>query len=614
MKSIATKISFSVGILILIICVGLGWFAYNRGSSAVMTEVEQALLMQAEEASEIVEKTLGIHLAVLETIAARPEIQGMDWELQQPALLAERDRLEIYGALSVVYPDGSAIHDTGETLNLSGRSYIAEVLKGKPTVSELLVTTDTRELATIFAVPIKKDGEVQGALIARANGRFLKDITDGISFGNSGWAYIFGQDGTLFADINIDNILNQTNIFEDAALNDLGRSVKALGIGNTGIIRFVDRGSAKVSGLAVIPSTGWMIGVGAEEKDVLRNVNQFKNLLVWISIICVVVGALISAIIAKNIARPLQQVQAVVEGVAYGDLTKTVKVKVTDEIGRVANALNETITKVGETMGQVAKTTGELEGTGQQIAAVSQEVSASIEEVASTTNEFSRTLDRMNENAKKMDANIRVISNNALHGQNAIEDIMEQIHALHNKTQNSARNISTLGALSDQIGHIVTVIDNIAEQTNLLALNAAIEAARAGEHGRGFAVVADEVRALAEQSATATTEITSLIKQIQQGVQASVADMDQGAEQATVAVNSVDRSSKILHQILEDVQGIVEVVQEISAGLIQTNTGGHEIASATQEQAASMEEVARSAQILSEMGVQLAQLVRFFKL
>ncbi len=273
-----------------------------------------------------------------------------------------------------------------------------------------------------------------------------------------------------------------------------------------------------------------------------------------------------------------------------------------------------TVENLRQAIGLVADATNELAGTSQQMAAASEEVSASIEEVASTTNQFSSALDMMNESAQSMGEKADNISKQALQGEDAIEDIVKQMNGLRDDTQHMSDDVTKLGTLSNEVGKIVDVISAIADQTNLLALNAAIEAARAGEHGRGFAVVADEVRKLAEQSSAATSEITSLINQIQGGISSTVSGMDHSTNQATHAMDSVDKSGQILRSILRAVEGIVGQVQEISAVIEQTNSGGHEIASATEEQAASIQQVSNSAQDLTDMGAKLQELVRHFKL
>ncbi|HKM43107.1 MAG TPA: methyl-accepting chemotaxis protein, partial [Limnochordia bacterium] len=284
------------------------------------------------------------------------------------------------------------------------------------------------------------------------------------------------------------------------------------------------------------------------------------------------------------------------------------------EIGRVAQALNATIKSVREAMGLVSTTTDELASTSQEMAAASEQVSASIEEVASTTNQFSSSLDMMNTNAQDLSATVDGVSSQAAEGDGAVVNVVKQMNALREDTQKMSRDVTSLGTLSDEIGKIVDAISAIADQTNLLALNAAIEAARAGEHGRGFAVVADEVRKLAEESSQATAEITSLIHQIQNGISTTVSGMGNSAEQADQALSSVNASGRILRNILASVEGIVGQVQGISAGIQETNAAGHEISSATEEQAASIEEVASSAQDLTDMGIRLQELVRHFKL
>lgn len=465
-----------------------------------------------------------------------------------------------------------------------------------------------------LVVPIKRDNRVVGAISARLDAGFLSEFTDTLGYGENGWGYIINEDGVIYAYPDRDYVLEQKNILTDPEFKVVAEPLNKLGIGNSGLIQFTLDGVDRYNGFAEVASTGWIVAVGAERDEALANIDRFQGYLIGVSFILVLLGAAVGVIIATRIATPLETVHDVIEEVAKGDLTKVAEIKVKDEVGQVADALNITITSLRDVLDLVNKTTNELAGTSEQMAAASEEVSASIEEVASTTNQFSSVLDSMNSSAQVMTKNAQEISEKSSQGTVAIEDIIGEVNTLQKNTTQLAEEISDLGKLSNQIGNIINVIDEIAEQTNLLALNAAIEAARAGEHGRGFAVVAEEVRDLAEKSGNAATEITSLIQRIQSQVDAAVNDMTNSAEQAAEATDSVDESGNILRSILADVDDIVGMVEQISQGLAEANLGGHEIASATQEQAATIEQVASSSQELTDMGTKLGQLVDRFKL
>lgn len=614
-QSIAGRISISVGVLILIICWGLGFLAYLKGSQAVIRQVEQALLMQAQESAHYVESRIAIHLSTLEAIAARSEIQSMDWSVQQPVLQSELQRLGRYEALSVVYPNGDAMHDDGTVVNVGDRDYVQRAFAGASTMSDLIVNRATGTVVFGLVVPIKVDNQVVGVLMARVDAFALSEITDRLTFGGSGSAFVVSRDGAVLAGPVREYLLQQRNVFTDTAeLAPIGRAIREVGVGHTGIARYDYMGDILIAGFAPMPQTGWMIGIGALESEVTQDVRQLMHSVILISIGFVAAGIVVSIFVARKIASPLIQQKAVVEGIAQGDFTQTVPVKTRDEVGVLGRALNQTVESMRHALGLTSETTDRVKSTSEELAAAAQEVSASIEQVASVTNEFSSTLDNLNSNAQKMNDRVQVISKQVTDGTSAIETITVQMNALRDSIQRMVLEVGELGNLSQQIGNIAGMIEEIAEQTNLLALNAAIEAARAGEHGRGFAVVADEVRKLAEQSSEATTEIGQLIKQIQARIVSTVKDMNEGSDQADQAIAQVNESSVLLHNILGVVEQIMNQITEFSAALKQLNIGGHEVASATEEQAAAIEEVASSAQDLTEMSTRLRELVDRFKL
>lgn len=613
-RSIAVRISVYVGVLVLVISAGLGLFAYYRGSSAVTKQVEGALIMQAQEASEYLESRFEVQLTALEAIAARPEIMSMDWRVQQPILQAEFERLGLYLALGVVSPNGFAQYTDGSSAELGDRDHIIRALQGQSVVSDLLISRIDNSLVLMYVVPIRNNGRVVGALVGRRNGTALNDITDRLGFGDTGWSIIIDDEGTVFAHPTREYVMDQRNLFTDKGnLAEAGEALRALGVGNTGVIRYNLDGLQRMIAYTPVASTGWMIGVGAMEADVLADVHSLRTYFLVVAILFIALGIAVAIIVARQIAKPLQKVQEVIEAAADGDLTRSVSIDSNDEIGAVAKAVNKTMESMGEVLGLTTEMTGKLANTSERLAAASQEVSASVEEVASTTNEFSGTLDTMNTNAQTMNDTVQGVSLQAVEGTSAIEDIVHQMQILRDNTERMASDVSGLGSLSDEIGNIVNTISAIADQTNLLALNAAIEAARAGEHGRGFAVVADEVRKLAEQSSEATTDIGALIGQIQSGITATVSGMSEGSTQAENALQSVGQSSKMLNGILESVEEINRQVDEFSAGLNQVNSAGHGIASASEEQAASMQEVATSAQDLMNMGAKLNELIGHFR-
>lgn len=615
-RRVSTKIAVYAVTVLTIACVGFAFLAYDQGSKAVMEEVERALNNYSREAARHLDSKIQSQFDVLQTIASRSEMMWMDWGAQRLVLRSEIERLNQFNAFGVVNPDGLIRFNDGTTSEMGDNPYIKAALEGSSTVSDLFVDPSTGEMSIIFAVPIYSYDNVVGALIGRRDYAALSEVVDDLGIGDEGWAYLISSSGVIMAHPLTDLVLGSVSIFDsDGDFAPAGAAIRNLGLGTIGVVRYTTNdGARRIDALAPVGLTGWTLAVGALEDDVLGNVTELRSFMLAVSAFFVLLGIIAAMLLGRQIARPLEKVRGVMDQVAEGNLTSRVEVKTQDEVGVVAEALNQTVARISEALEGVANATGELTRMSQEMAAAAEEVSASVEEVASTTNEFSTTIEAVNTRAQGVRDRAERVSQQASSGEKALNDIVTELSVVRDNSQSLSDNILQLGTLSEEIDTIVGTITAIADQTDLLALNAAIEAARAGEHGRGFAVVAEEVRRLAEQSGKAATEITDLIREIQTGITSAVTGMGQGARQADHALSRVNESSAILRQILEAVAGIVEEVQHISDGLEQVNLSGADIASVTEEQAASITQVSISAQDLTNMAAQLKELVDRFQL
>jgi methyl-accepting chemotaxis protein len=342
------------------------------------------------------------------------------------------------------------------------------------------------------------------------------------------------------------------------------------------------------------------------------------------SILAFVLGLIIS----RSIAVPVNTLAGQARQVADGDLRVNIDYRSGDEIGQLSEAfrtmtegLRSTISKVSETSNQVATASSELQSTAEHIATGAEEVAAQSATVATAGEEMSATSGDIAQNCQMAAEGAHRASQTASDGAAIVErtvTVMEQIAA---KVQESAKTVESLGARSDQIGNIIGTIEDIADQTNLLALNAAIEAARAGEQGRGFAVVADEVRALAERTTRATKEIGEMIKAIQRETKDAVVAMEQGVRQVETGTEEAAKSGHALRDILEQVNDVAMQVNQIAtaaeeqtATTSEISSNMHQITEVVQQTSQGAHESATAAAQLSGNAEELQRLVRQFKL
>ncbi len=391
--------------------------------------------------------------------------------------------------------------------------------------------------------------------------------------------------------------------------------------------------------------------------DTMNNSESALTQVLILSLIATVLAIVCGVIISYFISRPLQKLGKIANAVASGDLdVEKVTIKTKDEVyylnqsfETMTENLRDMISGIAENSSQVAASAEQLTASAEESSKASETISYSIQEIASGTDVTTKKLNqntealqevlqgvlRISESASTVTELSRQTTLEAEDGGRIVTDNVEQMKFIHESVRKSNDVISLLSERSKEIGEILSVISAIAEQTNLLALNAAIEAARAGEHGKGFAVVADEVRKLAEQSKESTENIASLITIIQKDTAESVTIMSEVMQNAENGVKVsqetsnkftviLDRTKDITPQIEEvtaTVQEISASIQEVAAsaneitGLAQGNASvSEEVAASTEEQLASTEEINASAQSLSSMAEELNRLVSRFKL
>jgi methyl-accepting chemotaxis protein len=318
--------------------------------------------------------------------------------------------------------------------------------------------------------------------------------------------------------------------------------------------------------------------------------------------------------ISQIIARPLSRVVGLVGKVAVGDLREMSDIDTKDEIGQLGGSINAMVLSLRTTVGGIISS-------ANSVAAAAQQISASTEEIASGTTSQANDAQMMNELFKELSEAINSVARNAEQAaemsNNTLDIAKDGGHVVRSSIEGMnqvSQQMSRLEEDSNKIGEIIEVIDDIAEQTNLLALNAAIEAARAGEQGRGFAVVADEVRKLAERSGEATKQITAIIKGMQQNTQISVIAVGEGVISTQKTGEAFEHIITMVNQSANKVTEIAAASEEQAAQSSEVLTSIDSISASTEEAAASSEETAATAQSLAQLAEELNHAVAVFKI
>ena len=343
-----------------------------------------------------------------------------------------------------------------------------------------------------------------------------------------------------------------------------------------------------------------------------------RNVSIAAIIFGVLFGAGLSWWLIRSVTGPLDQIRDVVTYVqGSGDFTRKVAVEQQDEVGQTAHTFNAllvslrgTLGELLQAIGQVSHAAGGMSDNAQQSAIASSATSESASAMAASVEQMSVSVSEVGSGARQALELARQAGEYTQHGGQVIQQAVEEITRIADSVRGVSDTITELGTRSERISGVVQVIKEVAEQTNLLALNAAIEAARAGEQGRGFAVVADEVRKLAERTTSATGEISQMVGEIQSSARSAVSEMSQAVTQVDAGVSLAAQAGQSIEEIRDSTANVVRVVSDITDAIVEQGVASQSIASQVERVAQAAEENSAAASQSSDAAEQMRSLAQ----
>ncbi len=386
---------------------------------------------------------------------------------------------------------------------------------------------------------------------------------------------------------------------------------------------------AKIGYVKGFKNWGWIVGSGIYLDDVDEEFASMAILTSTIGAIAFIIFAIMNIFIQRSILTPLNKTVEMITDISEGegDLTKRLIVEGNDEITSLTSGFNTfsekiqtLVNDVDQSASQVKSNAESLDGLNQQAKSLAEQQNEQTGQLELSMNEMQQTINEIAKNAESAAYQTNEGKTLAYEGQQIVINTVKEIEALSDNVQDASRVIKSLADESESIGGVLDVIRGIADQTNLLALNAAIEAARAGEQGRGFAVVADEVRTLASRTGQSTEEIQKMIHNLQTGSNSAVSVIEASAEKAIETTKNVNQANDALHKISEIIQHINDMnlqvataAEEQSLSANEINDSVKRIANLSNESLLGTESAAARSSELNEMGENLSKKLSSFK-
>jgi len=330
----------------------------------------------------------------------------------------------------------------------------------------------------------------------------------------------------------------------------------------------------------------------------------------------------------EAIEKPIFESSTILNEMAGGELNSRMKddykgeyAVIKNSINKLADSFTATITEISSAVQAAVYSANQISSSAEEMANGAQEQSRQTMEVAGAVEEMTKTILDTTKNSSIAAETAKISGSTAKEGGRVVAETVEGMNRISEVVRKSAQTVQALGKSSDQIGEIIQVIDDIADQTNLLALNAAIEAARAGEQGRGFAVVADEVRKLAERTTKATKEIAGMIKQIQKDTNGAVESMSKGTEEVEKGKALADKAGDSLKKIITGAEKAVDVITQVAAASEEQSSTSEQISKSiemisnvTRESTAGIQQIAKASEDLSNLTSNLQDLISKFNI
>ncbi|MFP8843328.1 methyl-accepting chemotaxis protein [Shewanella baltica] len=490
-------------------------------------------------------------------------------------------------------------------------------------------------------------GIVQYQLSLKENGNVNQALRD-IRFGSSGYFFIYDSQGKNLFHAVMPNLEGQNKIdmTDPRGTKIIVGLLDAAKKGDGNFSFYFQKPNTneqieKIGYSMMIPGTDWMLGTGAYIDDIDAVVEDYRatvtEQMIDKSYAILLIALLLAAITAVVILATAQRMVAPIKNMAdnlndiakgEGDLTKRLTVKGEDEIAQLGQSFNLFVDKLQTIIGDVANATAKVKTAANAIHDQTKVMSSQLishnnetDQVVTAITEMSATASEVAQNTTQVAEATHAATGDVANAQRCVDASLEEISALMAQINNAAGNIQSLSEQSKKINNVLSVIGGIAEQTNLLALNAAIEAARAGEQGRGFAVVADEVRNLASRTQSSTLEINEMLSELHKLVALAVKTMEESQQSCVRSVDSSRAISESLGSVTSAVTAINDMSTQIATAATEQSSVTEEInrnvfaiQEIVNELLHSSEDAARVSQTVSQEGINLGKLVGQFKI